>query len=176
MKARHQLISILVAMGLILVITVSVVPAQDAEIGAKQITTQINGQRIWQFTRYLASDKLEGRLAGTEGEYRAAEYISKKFREWGLEPAGDDGTYLQDFTVSSWYATAPVNLALEAGPTYEYVTDYTIFTYSGSTDATADVVFVGYGMSIPPYNPADYPGCPAPVTGYDDYAGLDVTD
>jgi hypothetical protein len=31
-------------------------------------------------------------------------------------------------------------------------------------------------MSIPAYNPADYPGCPAPVTGYDDYAGLDVTD
>jgi hypothetical protein len=38
------------------------------------------------------------------------------------------------------------------------------------------VVFAGYGMSIPAYNPADYPGCPAPVTGYDDYAGLDVTD
>jgi hypothetical protein len=176
MKARHQLISILVAMSLVLAITVSIVQGQSPEIGAKQITTQINGQRIWQFTRHLASNELEGRLAGTEGEYRAAEYISKKFREWGLEPAGDDGTYLQDFTVSSWYATAPVNLALEGGPTYDYVTDYTIFTYSGSTDASAEVVFGGYGMSIPAYNPADYPGCPAPVTGYDDYAGIDVTD
>jgi hypothetical protein len=38
------------------------------------------------------------------------------------------------------------------------------------------VAFAGYGLSVPPYNPADYPGCTAPVTGYDDYAGVDVTD
>jgi hypothetical protein len=146
------------------------------EIGAKQITTQINGQRIWQFTRYLTSDEMAGRLAGTEGEYRAAEYISKKFREWGLEPAGDDDSYYQSFTMPLWYATAPVNLALADGPTYEYITDYTIFSYSGSADTTAEVVFAGYGLSVPAYNPAEYPGCTAPTTGYDDYDGLDVTD
>jgi aminopeptidase YwaD len=149
---------------------------QKPEIGAKQITTQINGQRIWQFTRYLTSDEMAGRLAGTEGEYQAAEYISKKFREWGLEPAGDDDTYYQSFTTPLWFATAPVNLALADGPTYEYITDYTIFSYSGSADTTAEVVFVGYGLSVPPYNPADYPGCTAPTTGYDDYVGVDVTD
>lgn len=177
MKHSRKL-SISIVVVILLALSISLVQAHgpDPEMGAKQITTQINGQRIWQFTRKLASDEMEGRLAGTEGELRAAEYISQKFQEWGLEPAGDDGSYFQNFTVSAWYATAPVNLALEGGPTYEYVTDYTIFTYSGSTDATAEVVFVGYGMSIPAYNPADYPGCPAPVTGYDDYAGLDVTD
>ena len=146
------------------------------EIGAKQITTQINGQRIWQFDRYLCKDELAGRLPATEGGELAAEYISKKFEEWGLEPAGDYSTYYQSFEFPLWYATAPVNLALEGGPTYEYGTDYTIFSYSGSADTTAEVVFVGYGMSIPPYNPADYPGCTAPVTGYDDYTGVDVTD
>jgi aminopeptidase YwaD len=164
--------------ALLLTLSISLAWAQspDPEIGAKQLTTQINGQRTWQFTRYLASDALQGRLAGTEGEQLAAEYIGKKFQEWGLEPAGDGGTYFQNFTVSSWYATAPVNLALEGAPSYEFGADYTIFTYSGSTDTTAEVVFAGYGMSIPTYNPADYPGCPAPVTGYDDYAGVDVTD
>jgi hypothetical protein len=70
------------------------------EIGAKQITTQINGQRAWQFDRKLCSDEMAGRLAGTEGGALAAEYISKKFKEWGLEPAGDDGTYYQGFTSS----------------------------------------------------------------------------
>ena len=54
------------------------------EIGAKQITTQINGQRIWQFDRYLCKDELAGRLPATEGGELAAEYISKKFEEWGL--------------------------------------------------------------------------------------------
>ncbi len=175
---RSKWFNISLVLVLLFALSVGLVRAQgpDPETGATQLTTQINGQRTWQFTRYLASDRLEGRLAGTEGELRAAEYIGQKFREWGLEPAGDDGGYLQNFTVSSWYATAPVNLALESDPPYEYGPDYTIFTYSGSTDTTAEVVFTGYGMSIPPFNPADYPGCPAPVTGYDDYAGVDVTD
>ena len=33
---------------------------------------------------YLSSDKLEGRETGTNGEKMAAEYISKKFEEYGL--------------------------------------------------------------------------------------------
>jgi aminopeptidase YwaD len=146
------------------------------EIGARQITTQINGQRIWQFDGYLCKDELAGRLPATEGGELAAEYIREKFAQWGLEPAGDDGTYFQSFDFPLWYATAPVNLALESQPAYEYGTDYTIFSYSGSVDTTAEVVFAGYGLSIPPYDPADYPGCTAPVSGYDDYTGVDVTD
>jgi aminopeptidase YwaD len=174
MKKRGYFLLVVV---LLLTLSIGLVQAQgpDPEIGAKQITTQINGQRIWQFTRYLASDEMEGRLSGTEGGDLTEEYIAKKFRQWGLEPAGDDGTYYQNFTYPLWYATAPVNLAL-GDQTYEYGTEYTIFTYSGSVDTTAEVVFAGFGMSIPPYDPADYPGCTAPVTGYDDYDGLDVTD
>ena len=173
---KWKLFCILGVVALLLTMAIGLAQAADPDIGAKQITTQINGQRIWQFTRKVASDEFAGRLAGTEGERLAAEYIAKKFQEWGLAPAGDDGTYFQNFTVSSWYASPPVNLAMEGGPSYDYVDDYTIFTYSGSTDTTAEVVFAGYGLSVPPYDPAEYPGCTAPVTGYDDYTGLDVTD
>jgi hypothetical protein len=117
-----------------------------------------------------------GRLSGREGGQLAEEYIGQKFREWGLQPAGDDGTYYQGFNYPLWYSTAPVNLALAGGPTYEYGSDYTIFSYSGSTDTTAEVVFAGYGITMPAYNQANYPDCTAPTSGYDDYAGLDVTD
>ena len=48
---------------------------------------------------YLASDELEGREIGTKGETLAAEYISAQFKKLGLSPAGDDGTYLQHFSV-----------------------------------------------------------------------------
>ena len=171
---KRSLFVLLVVM-LLLTLSIGLVQAQDPEIGAKQITTQINGQRIWQFTRYLASEKLAGRLSGTEGGRLAEEYVAKMFLEWGLEPAGDDGTYYQNFTFPLWYATAPVNLALVDGPTYVYGTDYTLFSYSGSVNTTAEVVFAGYGITVPPYNQADYPLCTAPTTGYDDYASLDVT-
>ena len=46
---------------------------------------------------YLSDDKLEGRVTGSEGEKLAAEYISKRFKDLGLEPKGTDG-YFQEFT------------------------------------------------------------------------------
>ena len=45
---------------------------------------------------YLASDKLSGRETGTCGEKKAAQYISKKFREYGLIQKGTKG-YFQSF-------------------------------------------------------------------------------
>ena len=49
---------------------------------------------------YLASDNLEGRRAGTIGESLAADFISNKFKEIGLEPKGDSDSYFQPFTVT----------------------------------------------------------------------------
>lgn len=48
---------------------------------------------------YLASDDLEGRAIGTDGEVLAAKYIADKFREIGLEPKGTD-RYFQIFKVN----------------------------------------------------------------------------
>jgi len=48
---------------------------------------------------YLASDSLEGRESGTEGERLAAEYISKRMTEIGLTEGGEAG-YLQTFDFS----------------------------------------------------------------------------
>lgn len=44
---------------------------------------------------YLASDELEGRLAGSKGEEKAARFISKQFKNYGLKPK----TQLFDYTV-----------------------------------------------------------------------------
>ncbi len=46
---------------------------------------------------YLSSDYLEGRLTGTPGEMRAADYLVKRYQEIGLEPAGESGSYFQTF-------------------------------------------------------------------------------
>ena len=48
---------------------------------------------------YLASDDLEGRAIGTDGEVLAAKYIADKFKEIGLEPKGTD-RYFQIFRVN----------------------------------------------------------------------------
>lgn len=48
---------------------------------------------------WLSDEELGGRLAGSSGESRAANYIADQFLRYGLQPAGDDGTYLQQFVL-----------------------------------------------------------------------------
>ena len=51
--------------------------------------------------RYLADDRLEGRAVATRGARCAGDYIAARFSALGLEPAGDNGTWFQSWTVSS---------------------------------------------------------------------------
>jgi hypothetical protein len=48
---------------------------------------------------FLASDLLEGRDTPSRGLEIAGEYLASQFRRFGLEPAGDDGTYFQSMVV-----------------------------------------------------------------------------
>ena len=60
--------------------------------------TDINQEnRIKEDVTFLASDALEGRQTGTDGEKKAAMYIANRFKELGLEAKGTEG-YLQPFT------------------------------------------------------------------------------
>src|SRR6266550_3276484 len=45
--------------------------------------------------RFLASDLLEGRGPGMRGDKLAEQYIAAQFESYGLEPAGDHGSYFQ---------------------------------------------------------------------------------
>ncbi len=49
---------------------------------------------------YLASDQLEGRRTGTAGEKLAYEYLSSQFKDAGLQPKGDNDTYVQAFEIN----------------------------------------------------------------------------
>jgi hypothetical protein len=51
--------------------------------------------------RYLADDQLRGRLAGSQGEHCAAEYLAGEFKRLGLRAAGENGTYFQSLSLSS---------------------------------------------------------------------------
>lgn len=58
----------------------------------------ISVAKLRKHVTYLASDKLKGRGTGTPEERKAAEYIAKQFRQIGLSPKGDQGSYFHAFT------------------------------------------------------------------------------
>jgi acetylornithine deacetylase/succinyl-diaminopimelate desuccinylase-like protein len=50
---------------------------------------------------FLASDSLNGRQSGSADEAVAANYIADHFRDFDLEPAGDNETYFQEYTINT---------------------------------------------------------------------------
>ena len=55
----------------------------------------IDPEHIRWHVRFLSHDLLEGRGTGQRGGDIAAEYMATQFAEYGLKPAGDNGSYLQ---------------------------------------------------------------------------------
>jgi Zn-dependent M28 family amino/carboxypeptidase len=100
----------------------------------------------------LASPKYAGRAAGSAGGKLAAEWIAQRFRELGLQPAGDAGTYFQEFAVPYAELTAmpTFDLVDSAGQTrkeYRLRVDYTIWPggYADGGQAEGPVLWVSDG-------------------------------
>ena len=133
----------------------------------------IDPDRMYADLSLLASDEYGGRAPATEGNEMALEYVEGVFDEYGLSPVGEEGTYRQHFPYEKWELTGDSALSL-GGDALVEGQDYRPMTRSGGGEAAAELVFVGYGMTVPAFEPADYPDCPLPETGYDDYDGVDV--
>ncbi len=116
---------------------------------------------------YLADDKLKGRLPGTEGFQMAADYVMKEYRALGIEPAGEDGTYLQRVRLRKSVAGQDASMALtnSDGTKEELVLDKDFSVYPNLEEdrvaVQAPLVFAGYGISAPELN-------------YNDYANIDA--
>jgi Zn-dependent M28 family amino/carboxypeptidase len=127
----------------------------------------IDAERIRAHVRFLADDLLEGRGTGTRGGDIAALYIATQFALDGLQPAGDDGSFLQKIhftgvhtlpsTTASLQFPRGEALVLKLGE--DFVTGNQ--TQAERSDVDAPIVFVGYGIEAPEYR-------------WDDFKGVDV--
>jgi hypothetical protein len=82
----------------------------------------------------LASDSLEGRSAGSEGERKAAEYIIAAFRKVGLKPAFSNENYLQPFLISEKKYILPENFLKSGGQTLRLHEDYFPLDFSAQKE------------------------------------------
>jgi hypothetical protein len=123
------------------------------------------GRRWWAHVRYLADDRLQGRLTGSAGYREAASYVAARFKEYGLAPAGTNGYFQPVRFEVLRVAAAESRLALAR--------DGRAAALSLGRDAllssrqpqpkelAAPLAFVGYALHLP-------------EAGYDDFAGQDL--
>jgi Zn-dependent M28 family amino/carboxypeptidase len=147
----------------------------DAKQKLAAAEASIDGEKIRAHVKFLADDLLEGRGPGLRGAEIAAQYLATQFALYGLKPAGDNGTYLQQINFVGMKAI-PEKTTMSLLPKHangigielhsidlKYADDYTISnrTLTPSVDVNAPIVFVGYGVTAPEF-------------GWNDYAGVDV--
>ena len=130
------------------------------------LAEQVDGNSAWKFVEKLVSEEFTGRLSGTEGAEKSAEWIANVFQMYGLTPGGtkDKESYFQPFNVPLFEVQNPTSLSILSEQKEEPLTynkDFTVMPFSGSGSIKAPVVFAGYGISNPSQN-------------YDDYAKINV--
>lgn len=81
---------------------------------------------------FLADDKLEGRRTGTPGEKLAYEYISNQFSLAGLAPRGEQGTYLQEFSINEGKQIDPATRLAINGEVLTLERDFFPLAYSAN--------------------------------------------
>jgi hypothetical protein len=75
---------------------IAVAPAPPA-VGIDEAVATITVADVQRRIAFLASDSLQGRDTPSPGLEKAAAYIANEFRAYGLQPAGDSGSFVQRF-------------------------------------------------------------------------------
>ncbi|MBL0129462.1 MAG: M28 family peptidase [Flavobacteriales bacterium] len=107
--------------------------------------------------KYLASDLLEGREAGTSGEKMAVDYIAAKFGNVGLMPYGDNATYLQPFHFQAEPRLGELNTLQIGRKKIPQGDAWFPMAFSGNGAVRGKLLKVGYGIIAPDLHFADYP-------------------
>jgi hypothetical protein len=103
----------------------SALPAQENpwRLAPRPTETAITAADLMTRVYIFADDSLQGREAGTTAHLRAVDYIARELARLGVEPAGDGGTYFQDFALEQ-LALAPETRLLAGQDTLRPGVDY----------------------------------------------------
>jgi hypothetical protein len=161
MNQFRKVTAIITQLALVLGLTFAA--AQGEANGGR---ARIKTDEIKEWLTYLSSDDLEGRNTYSEGLGLAAGYIAAQLKSWGVKPGGPNGSYFQRVPVQSIKAVNRSSVTLEVNGesrTFKSGEGVTFPTNAGGKQSltSADIEFLGYGLS-------------APDAGHDDYGGRNV--
>ncbi|MBK8179344.1 MAG: M20/M25/M40 family metallo-hydrolase [Planctomycetes bacterium] len=119
---------------------------------------EVRAEDLRRHVEFLASDRLQGRSTGSPEAMEAARYLALELQRYGVEPAGEEGTYFQKVPIGrtefleipklAWWDAAGVRLEGRAGVDFDLVD-------GGSEARELSVVYVAAAAEIPaPADPA----------------------
>lgn len=117
-------------------------PPQEASGGFQAIQESL----LKEWLSYLAGPECEGRGSGQPGYQKAAEFVAAKFREFGLKPGGDNGTFFQNvpFTKIETVA-ADSRLELSTGASFSFSDGIAVSGASSSATIEGGLAFLRFG-------------------------------
>lgn len=132
-----------------------------------QSSGPIDPARLSATVKDLASDALQGRGPGTQGETRTIDYLVGRLKALKLEPGGPGGAWTQAVPLVHTKLDGPAKVTVEGlGAPWTLRQDQEVYVNTVRPDArlsvaSAPMVFVGYGVA-------------APERGWDDFKGVDL--
>jgi Tol biopolymer transport system component len=142
-------------------------PPRTGSAGSPEITAADLREEV----RVLASEELQGRMTGSPGARQAGDYIASRLEIAQLKGAGDVNSFFQKFEFNAGVRvlndqnelilrgdakSEPVRFQIEK--------DFAPLSFTENQTVDGEIVFVGYGLSVPGKG----------AEGYDSYAAVDV--
>ena len=118
------------------------------------------------FVEALAAPTLEGRLAGSNGEKLASDYIVSELKKIGARPLPGRTDFLMPFAFTAGTRDGGSTISVNTTSRFNSQADVRALSFSDNAEVSGEVVFAGYGIVVPE----------SQNFGYDSYTTLDVKD
>jgi Tol biopolymer transport system component len=109
---------------------------------------------------WLADKKRDGRMTGTPGAQAAAEWLADYFRQVGLQPLGKNFQFPFEFNSGERVLAEKTSLQISSDgrPSTHLALDseFRPLSFSENGSAEGEVVFAGYGLTVPEGGGASY--------------------
>ncbi len=100
----------------------------------------------------LASDSMQGRETGEEGQRIAAQFIAKQFKDAGMPPKGDKGFFQKIMLQSAAWKDIGLKVGGQEFSNRSDFYVYPAFNPDQPLTEMKDLIFVGYGIEDEKYN------------------------
>jgi len=125
-----------------------IIAIQQAARPPQYLPEIITEAQLRSHMEFLASDALQGRAGGTRDEWIAATYVGSQLRRVGVEPMGDNGTYVQAIEMVVEEAVTPPVLTV-GGKAFTHGKEMIVQSLGTPLNVNGPLIKFQRGVAVP---------------------------